>query len=562
MWEPPRVPFYTHAAARRLLEIGLTDRHCMHSYNLFQTAGHSVTHEYRTKTNTGASYGKRVLALIGVLSLIRLIIAFTLGLGNDESYYWFYAQRLQWTYFDHPPMVALWVRFFTINLELQHWEGFIRLGSVAGCALSTWFLFKAVTTVHSERAGWLAACLYNASFYAAMIAGIFIWPDAPQMVFWTFCLWMIARIAQDDRSWTNWLLLGAGAGLCIMCKVHGVFIWGGLGIFMLLHKREWLLRPQLYAAALITALIASPIFIWNVQHDFITYRFHSQRVTINKSSVNPDSFTFELLGQFLLNNPFTVLLVFAALAAWHKKEMSRTTALCAFNYIGLPLASVLLCISVFRDTYPHWSGPAYVSMIPLAAVYLAGVDKRSLFPKKIRWALGGYLVFLAGWQLLVHFYPGTMGDKHHQTLGSGDVTLDLHGWKDAGEEFTELYRDEQQQGLMPPGAPVVAWKWWGAHVDYYFCRPAGIPLIGLGPVQDAHHYIWSNRWRKDQADLSSAYCIVPSDEFYHVQEKYGAWYSRIEQVKVIQTSRSGKPSHNFFVYRLSGWKGRLPVAGN
>src|SRR5690349_20059681 len=110
------------------------------------------------------SYKKNILLLILLFSIVRLIVAFTIELGNDESYYWFYSQHLKLNYFDHPPMVAFWIRIFTLNLSLQNFPGFIRLGSVIGCALSTWFMYKCVAQLCSEKAGWFAACLYNASF--------------------------------------------------------------------------------------------------------------------------------------------------------------------------------------------------------------------------------------------------------------------------------------------------------------------------------------------------------------------------------------------------------------
>lgn len=535
----------------------------MYPTNSLYTEEQALRKVYPAKPLPGPDYRRKVLLLIAVFSLIRTLIAFAIELGNDEAYYWFYSQKLQWNYFDHPPVIALWIRIFTANLELQHIEGFVRLGSVIGGALSTWFLYRAVSLIHNERAGWLAACLYNASFYAGMIAGIFIWPDSPQMVFWTLSLWMIARIVKDDRSWTSWLLLGAAAGICIMCKVHGVFIWAGFGLFIVFRKREWFLRPQLYAAIFLTLLIASPILIWNIRNDFMTYRFHSQRVTINKTGINPESFGRELLGQFLLNNPFNVLLTLAGLAAFFKRSMERTPALQAYNFIGLPLVVLLLFVSLFRETYAHWSGPAYVSLIPLAAIRLSERKEKRLFPPMARRALAGCLAFFAVWQALVHFYPGTTGSKAPLTLGAGDVTLDLHGWERAGKEFAALYRSEREKGLMPTSAPVVAYKWWGAHIDYYFCRPAGAQLIGLGAPNDAHHYLWSNDWRGDHINMTAAYCIVPSDEYYNVKEKYGAYYSRIEPITSIEAPRNGRPAHRFHIFRLTGWKGgAIPEVDN
>jgi hypothetical protein len=504
-------------------------------------------------------YSRRVLYLIGFFSLLRLAAAFTLELGNDESYYWLYSQHLQWNYFDHPPLVALWIRFFTANGALDFLEGFIRLGSVVSAAGATWFLYKTVSLLHSPRSGWLAAALYNISFYAGIIAGIIIWPDSPQMLFWTFSLWMLARIVRNDKNWSSWLLFAIGSGLCIMSKVHGVFLWGGLGLYILWKQRDWLLRPQLYVSALITLALISPILIWNLQHDFITYRFHSERVEVDGAPFNGEAFIEEVAGQILFNNPVLVFLAITGLVAWRRRSFSAVPALTLYNLIGLPLIVVLLGISLFRDTtLPHWSGPAYVTLVPLAALQLASIDTRRLLPRALRWGLVAYALFFITWNAVVHLYPGTYGLKAQKELGRGDGSLDLYGWEEAGRAFAALYQREQEAGRMPGRAPLVAYKWWGAHLEYYFGRPAGVPVIGLGTTQNLHHYLWMNRRRAPGVDLSMAYCIVPSDEYYDPYRMYVRYYQKVEPVSTITTYRSGRPAHHFYVYRLSGWKGGLP----
>src|SRR5215471_16725130 len=107
---------------------------------------------------SGWSYKQKVLLLITAIGILRLILAFIVQLSNDESYYWLYSQHLKWNYFDHPPMIALWIRATTLNLWLQNYSGFIRLGSVISCSIATWFMFKCVSALRNERAGWYAAC--------------------------------------------------------------------------------------------------------------------------------------------------------------------------------------------------------------------------------------------------------------------------------------------------------------------------------------------------------------------------------------------------------------------
>src|SRR5258707_7564427 len=45
--------------------------------------------------------------LIVVSGLLRLAWAASLGLGNDEAYHYLFSVHRDWSYFDHPPMVAL-----------------------------------------------------------------------------------------------------------------------------------------------------------------------------------------------------------------------------------------------------------------------------------------------------------------------------------------------------------------------------------------------------------------------------------------------------------------------
>ena len=47
-------------------------------------------------------WDKRAITAILIFSFLRLIIASLVELGNDESYYWLYSQKIQWNYFDHP----------------------------------------------------------------------------------------------------------------------------------------------------------------------------------------------------------------------------------------------------------------------------------------------------------------------------------------------------------------------------------------------------------------------------------------------------------------------------
>ena len=401
-----------------------------------------------------------------VATIVRCLIAAFTELGNDEVYYWTYSQKLQWNYFDHPPMVAVWIRVFTLNLLLEGAELFIRLGSIFSAALCTWLMSRTTSIIYSSKAGWYAACLYTGSIYASVIAGVFIMPDSPQMLFWCFCLYTLAMIYQAPSSWKYWALFGVSLGLCAMSKVHAIFIPFGLLLFVVVRERSWLTRPQIYVAAMIAAAIASPILFWNIGNDFITYRFHSERVTVDAFQLNTSGFLREVFGQIGYNNPFNVLIMVSALVAWKKRKLTPSPVLLLYGAIALPMIAILIGVALFRNTFPHWSGPAHVTLLPLGAVYLTTLKRPAPFPSLLRGSLALALFVAAAGLTLIHFYPGTLGKKTPERLGAGDFTLDMHGWGKGGEDFARIYRKEVESGRVAPGTPVVSHKWFpAAHLD-------------------------------------------------------------------------------------------------
>ena len=65
-------------------------------------------------------------------------------------------------------------------------------------------------------------------------------------------------------------------------------------------------------------------------------------------------------------------------------------------------------------------------------------------------------------------------------------------------------------------------------------------MIGLGQINELHEYMWMNNIRKTKVNLSTAYCIVNSDDYYNVKEVYNEYYKQIDTVQIIYLSRSNK----------------------
>ncbi|MDB5230928.1 MAG: glycosyl transferase family protein [Chitinophagaceae bacterium] len=505
-------------------------------------------------------YKKQLWRLIIISTVLRLLASALLELGNDEVYYYTYALHLQSNYFDHPPGVALLIRLFTFNLSFNH-EVFVRLGSIICAVAGTLLTFKTGELIDSPKTGWYAAILYNTSIYTSVIAGVFILPDSPQVICWLVSLYGMLLIIKKVKSnltipFLAWAGLGIAIGLCIMCKVHGVFLWLGFGLYILLYERKLLLKPGLYIAAVITACIISPILFWNISNHFVTWSFHSNRV--GSTHFDKDSFIQATLGQLFYNNPVNVILTALGTAIVAKRnggnDFSRLLICC-----GLPIIITVIVMSAFNTVLPHWSGPGFLTLSFFAALYLnrRSADGERSIPLALKYA-SGFIVFLftAG-ILFIHFYPGTIGSRDKNTYGENDFTLDMYGWKSFGKNFEQWFRLEQSLHHFKPGIKIIDNKWFpAAHIDYYVASNLNLALAGKGPMQDLHHYIWLNNYRPALALHDDALVIVPTNYPSDPAIAYKNSFNNIELLKTFTQYRNSRVCRYFNVYLLKDYNGR------
>jgi hypothetical protein len=332
------------------------------------------------------NYKQKTLLLIFIATAIRCITACCVQLGNDEVYYRMYAQYLQWNYFDHPPMVGWLIRFTTANLFFDT-GFFIRLGAIISAATTTWFIFLSGKRLNNEYSGFLAAVIYTCSIYGSIIAGVFILPDSPQMVFWSAGLYLLIKITRythiNRTKKRDLLLFGLVAGIGMLCKIHTAFLWLGLLLYIILHNRQWLKQSVLYISGIITIALFYPVIKWNIDNHFITYLYHSKRVAVSNSGIDIGSFLTFTGGQIFYCNPIIFLLIIISTIAAFKNNLPVSVSQKRMLlYCSLPLIIVTTAISLFKNVLPHWTGPAYCGLILLAACYLSKQKLNTIFEKK------------------------------------------------------------------------------------------------------------------------------------------------------------------------------------
>jgi hypothetical protein len=508
-------------------------------------------------TNTHTFYKKKLWLLVSITVLIKIVLSFFVELGNDEVYYYTYAVQPDWNHFDHPPMVGWMIKLTTLNL---YWvsELSMRIGAIIASALATVVIFETGILLKNAKAGFIAALLYSFSIYTSIIAGLFVLPDSPQLLFFTLSIYCMVKWVSKPFTFKfdDWILLGLFIGLATLSKVHGLFLWAGLGAFILFHQIESVKQRNVYVAFLVTVICILPIVFWNFQNDFITYTFHSKRVT--HSGISLDSFLQQVLGEFIYQNPLVYVACLIALINTRKVKLiaHNKAAINLLLWLSLPLIFTFWLLSLFNPTLPHWTGPGFIALFLIAGVYWSRFNK--VVPLLIEWA--GWLLgaLILGFLTLTYIFPTQLGSAKIENLGEYNPINDVTGWSHFSKEFEKLVIQDKKEHKMSLNAPIVINKWFpGGHVLFYTATSMHLKVIAIGNLEDVHKFAWLNQDQEGLKIGEDAYCIVPSNLPSNPQQVYGPYFEKILTPDTIPIKIKGVILRNFYVYRLKYCK-QLP----
>jgi 4-amino-4-deoxy-L-arabinose transferase-like glycosyltransferase len=231
--------------------------------------------------------------------LLRSLIAVWLPAGFDEAYYYLYTQHLDWSYFDHPLMVALSTGFGPwITGTVSPFT--IRLGTLLLYTGALLFLYLTSARLFSKQAAQLTLTIASLIPIFAIGFGVLTLPDSPLMFFWSATLYVAATEFFPDSDYQptyRLTVIGLLVGLACLSKYHGLALGFGLVGFCLTssaHRRA-LVSPWMLGAVGLFLLAIAPVLIWNSQHEWISFRYQSGRAIPDRGYS-----LLELLGVFLL----------------------------------------------------------------------------------------------------------------------------------------------------------------------------------------------------------------------------------------------------------------------
>ena len=317
--------------------------------------------------------------VLSLVTLARLALAGTIGLGVDEAHYALYGRHLAWGYVDHPPMVAWLAALGSLPADTPF---FLRLLPILLNTFSVVLLRKlALLLWRDERISFWALVLLTLLPYQHLLM-VALLPDAGLNVFWCATLLAFRRATEQGHP-EDWGITGVWLGGALLSKYHAILLPVCLGGYLLTasNHRQWLKRPQPYVALFIAMVIYSPNLIWNAKNGWISYLFHLGRS--GSAGLEIGDGLAAVGGQLAAWSPILFGLLIAAFVVIIRRKPVRDSDMFVL-WGSLPVFAFFIVIGFLGKVLPHWTSPGWwCGSLALASV---GLSKSTRLGKAaIRW---------------------------------------------------------------------------------------------------------------------------------------------------------------------------------
>jgi dolichol-phosphate mannosyltransferase len=407
------------------------------------------------------------LGIVAFIILLRLIYLGQAQLIPDEAYYWNYAQHMDLSFYDHPPMIA-WLIWLGTAL-FGNTEFGVRIGAFVCGLITMGYLYALARNLYDESTAMRAVLLLAVlPFYFS--TGMVMTTDAPLVAAWAATLYYMERALIADQN-SAWLGMGIAFGLGILSKYTLGLLGPAALLFVILDpaSRRWLRRPQPYLAAGLALLLFSPVIIWNMENDWASIMFQSNRV----KGGSENQFAAHLLFLHLMVLLTPVGLLAAAMAVWPGAErdqsaFARRRRLFVRVFTGLPLA-VFFVLSISESQRFHWTGPTWLALLPTMAWLMGQAGDFSTLSRRVR----------AAWKptiaVCIFFYALVL---HYVVLGIPGIPYgglsEHYFWREATEEIEQVVAEVRQGTGQEP--LVVGMSKWSVASSLAFYNRSGKPM--------------------------------------------------------------------------------------
>jgi Dolichyl-phosphate-mannose-protein mannosyltransferase len=506
--------------------------------------------------------------------IARLLIAWGLPPGFDEAYYFLYTQHPDWSYFDHPLMVALttgigpWLTQTISPLTL-------RLGAMGLYPISTLLLAATGQHLFNPKVASIVTILATLAPLFGLGFGILASPDNGLIFFWSATVYLAAQeffpksIAPYQPT-TRIVWIGLTLGLACLSKYHGFILALSLVGFCLCHPpyRRALTSHWFALSLLVFALTLTPFWAWNIQHDWISLGFHFSSRFQGGSA--PKAFSpLNVLGVGLATIGFMFpslgfpLLWVSWQQSWQKLKArlkARFKALTWQNlepqsgetsfilWLGLPIALGFTLLGGWLQVYPAWPAPGLWTLSLLLALrasqWSAKTIERWLW--STAWVITTLLVILMAHITLGIFQkPGTFSLLGGWIAPTSDPSTTLI---DVVQLRQRLQANPTMQATLPQTAMIITHEWWlSGYLDMAISPLSDVPVMALTP-DPRGHAIWFHP--ADWLGQPALFISMADFDQSEIRETYAPYFRKFDLLDSIDTQRSGAVTETFYIYSV------------
>ncbi|MDF1877630.1 glycosyltransferase family 39 protein [Sulfurimonas sp. SAG-AH-194-L11] len=373
-----------------------------------------------------------LLYFISFVALFRLLVAPHLGLGADEAHYLIYALNLDWSYFDHPPLVG-WVQYlFTSIFGIDELGS--RISAITIGFFTSIFVYKLIYQINSDaKLAFISILALNAMFIFNALF-LMLMPDTLLFLLIVPIIFSVNALQKND-SLKNWFVLGVLVGLAGLSKYTAVLFIPPIIIYFILKKNYKLfISPKILVAIGVALFIVSPVLYWNMQNDWISFTYQSHHV-VGSSHINWMGFMQSLVAQLIAYNPFLFGLSFYGL---YRAFKSQNEVLFIAALFGATLLIFFTYSSLYKTALPHWSALFYLLFIPIGTYYL--------YEKSLSWRR--YLQFAIAFGLLLSsLLYIEIATKIIPLPDENSIQLDVYGFEKIMKEANAQIKDPKTQAI-------------------------------------------------------------------------------------------------------------------
>jgi 4-amino-4-deoxy-L-arabinose transferase-like glycosyltransferase len=523
------------------------------------------------------------IALATAGRLAYLVFDCPLALAPDEAHYWDWSRHLDWSYYSKGPLVAWLIRASCWLCGADSMLA-VRLPAVLCGGLTLLGLFTLTWRVYRRPGLALAAVGIALTLPVFAAGGLLMTIDAPFVCCWTWALVVAHGVLFSPHHPAarrlHWVLLGLLLGVGILAKYTMVLFVPSLGLYLAWggkrqkaagnwqdpdeldcsHTRGRLMFPPgFWVACTIAAACCLPILIWNVQHDWVTFKHVGGQAGVTQAGSSSWLGPLEYLG-----GQAAVLLGFW-FAAWVAALGSvlrgpRTTEPERFLFcLAAPMVLVFFAFSFKTKVQLNWPVAGYLAGLPLLVRWLADGWHAAASWRRATLRAGTVVTVLAGsfLTLVMHhtewLYPAPALDAPPSTVSTvrkWDPTCRLRGWPDLAAAVGVVREEMRRQGIEP----VLAASPWNLPGEIAFYLPDRPTVYCLGVVAGSRH---------NQYDLWRPNPVADPERFLGRTFVYvgdltpgvTAGFDRIDPPRPATAIVAGQPVATWFITVAHGFKG-------